>query len=245
MAVPRYDARWSGRWSSGRSGDATLTGPSPMLAGNDGGPQSRQRNVCHNRTDDQGGGGVVRFVATSDTCAMDRMGVDQDESPGPTSDPPAEDLRNDDVESVIAATRVLVAVTAESVARVEDEVSLSQLRVLVMVASRPSMNLGGIAMGLGVHPSGATRAVDRLVGAGLLDRRDDPTDRRNLQLQLTAAGQELVERVMGDRRAAITKILERMPPSRRRALVPVLRSFAQAAGEMAEDAVWSLGWPTR
>ena len=176
---------------------------------------------------------------------MDSMDVDADGSSGPASALSAGDSRNDDVESVIAATRVLVAVTAESVARVEDEVSLAQLRVLVMVASRPSMNLGGIAMGMGVHPSNATRAVDRLVGAGLLDRRDDPTDRRNLQLELTAAGRELVERVMQDRRAVIARILERMPASRRRALVPVLRSFAQAAGEMAEDAVWSMGWPTR
>ena len=113
-----------------------------------------------------------------------------------------------------------------------------------MVSSRPGMNLGGIATGLGVHPSNATRAVDRLVGAGYLDRRDDPTDRRNLQLELTAAGRELVGRVMDDRRSAIARILERMPASRRRALVPVLRSFAHAAGEMAEEAVWSLGWPT-
>jgi DNA-binding MarR family transcriptional regulator len=175
---------------------------------------------------------------------MDSVSVDRDESPVLASAEQASSLRNDDVESVIAATRVLVAVTAESVARVEDEVSLSQLRVLVMIASRPGMNLGGIATGLGVHPSNATRAVDRLVGAGLLDRRDDPTDRRNLQLELTAAGRELVGRVMDDRRAAIARILERMPASRRRALVPVLRSFAQAAGEMAEEAVWSLGWPT-
>jgi DNA-binding MarR family transcriptional regulator len=176
---------------------------------------------------------------------MDSAGVDRIQPLRAADAEPEGDLRNDDVESVIAATRVLVAVTAESVTRVEEEVSLPQLRVLVMIASRPGMNLGGIATGLGVHPSNATRAVDRLVGAGLLDRRDDPTDRRNLHLELTAAGRVLVGRVMDDRRSAIVRILERMPASRRRALVPVLRSFAQAAGEITEEAVWSLGWPTK
>lgn len=151
---------------------------------------------------------------------------------------------NDDVEAVLAATRVLVGVSAQSVARLEGEVSLPQLRVLVMVASRQGMNLGAVAAGLGVHPSNATRAVDRLVVAGLLSRHDDPTDRRNLQLDLTDAGREVVERVTEDRRVAIREILERMPASRRRALVPVLRSFAEAAGEIPEPAVWSLGWPT-
>ena len=150
----------------------------------------------------------------------------------------------EDVEAVLAATRVLVGVSAQSVTRHEDEVSLPQLRVLVMVASRGGVNLAAVATALGVHPSNATRAVERLVVAGLLHRRDDPTDRRNLQLELTERGRDLVGRVMDDRRAVILAILERMPADRRRALVPVLRSFAEAAGEVPESAVWSLGWPT-
>lgn len=75
-------------------------------------------------------------------------------------------------------------------------VTLPQLRLLVMVSSRGPLNLGAVAAGLGVHPSNATRAVDRMVGAGLLSRSDDPTDRRNLVLELTPAGQALVDQVM-------------------------------------------------
>src|SRR5690349_8976899 len=100
-----------------------------------------------------------------------------------------------DIEAVMAAARVLVAVSAQSVAAIEDVVTLPQLRVLVMVASRTAPNLNAVANGLGVHPSNATRAVDRLVAAGLLDRRDDPTDRRNLVLELTESGRELVDHV--------------------------------------------------
>lgn len=151
---------------------------------------------------------------------------------------------NDDVEAVMGAARVLVAVSAQSVAAVEDVVTLAQLRVLVMVASRTAPNLGAVANGLGVHPSNATRAVDRLVSAALLDRSDDPTDRRNLVLTLTAEGQDLVDRVMGLRREAIAVILDRMPPARRRSLVPVMRAFAEAGGESPDSAAWSLGWTT-
>jgi DNA-binding MarR family transcriptional regulator len=151
---------------------------------------------------------------------------------------------SDDVEAVMAAARVLVALSAQSVAAVEDRVTLPQLRVLVIVASRTAPNLGAIANGLGVHPSNATRAVDRLVSAGLLDRSDDPTDRRNLLLKLTGKGQALVDHVMDRRRTAIAAILERMPPSRRRSLVPAMRAFAEAGGENLDDAAWSLGWTT-
>lgn len=151
----------------------------------------------------------------------------------------------DDVEAVMAAARVLVAVSAESVAAVEDVVTLPQLRVLVLVASRTAPNLGAVATGLGMHPSGATRAVDRLVAAGLLDRSDDPTDRRNLVLELTEAGRALVDKVMDQRRGAIAAILDRMPAGRRRSLVPVMRAFAEAGGETDDKAAWSLGWTTR
>jgi hypothetical protein len=65
-----------------------------------------------------------------------------------------------------------------------------------------------------------------------------------LALELTAQGHAVVEKVMNDRRAAIAKILGRMPSSRRRSLVPALRAFAEAGGEVPADAVWSLGWTT-
>lgn len=154
------------------------------------------------------------------------------------------DVAAADIEAVMAAARVLVAVSAQSVAGVDDVVTLPQLRVLVMIASRSGVNLGAVAQSLGVHPSNATRLVDRLVVAGLLDRRDDPTDRRNLVLALSPDGRALVDRVMDHRRTAIAEILERMPASRRRALVPVLRSFADAGEETPKDAVWSSGWTT-
>lgn len=147
-----------------------------------------------------------------------------------------------EVEAVMAAARVLVAVSARSVAELEDVVTLPQFRVLVVVASRGPLNLGAVAAGLGVHPSNATRAVERLVGLGLLDRREDPTDRRHLVLELTEAGRHLLDRVMGHRRAAVADILARMPAARRRALVPALRAFAEAGGEAPDSAIWALGW---
>jgi hypothetical protein len=48
----------------------------------------------------------------------------------------AADLSAPDVEAVVLATRSLVAISAPSVAAVDDVVTLPQLRVLVMVSSR-------------------------------------------------------------------------------------------------------------
>lgn len=158
-----------------------------------------------------------------------------------STEAPAED---EIVESVLAAARVLVALSARSVAESPDTVTLPQLRVLVMLASQPSMNLNGVAARLGVHPSNATRAVDRLVTAGLVDRRDDPSDRRNLLLDLTSAGNALVDDVMQSRRDTISGILEQMSPETRREFGAGAAAFAAAGGEFPSTAAWSLGWTT-
>jgi DNA-binding MarR family transcriptional regulator len=150
----------------------------------------------------------------------------------------------EDVKATMLAARALVAISAQSLAAVDDIVTAPQLRVLVMVASRGPLNLAAVARGLGVHPSNATRACDRLVASGLLDRRDDPGDRRNLLLQLTEEGHRLVDGVMDRRRHAIAEVLERMPALQRAALIPVLTEFAQAAGEVQDENLWELGWTT-
>jgi DNA-binding MarR family transcriptional regulator len=148
------------------------------------------------------------------------------------------------VDAVMLAARVLVGVTARSFAAIEDRITPTQLRVMVMIASRGPLNLGAIAESFGVHPSNVSRACDRLVAAGLLDRSDDPADRRNLLLTLTGSGSRLVDEVNAQRRAAISEVLANMPARRRQSLVPALTAFAKAAGEFPEANTWSLGWTT-
>jgi DNA-binding MarR family transcriptional regulator len=163
-------------------------------------------------------------------------------------DPPS----TEQVDAVVLAARVLVAVTARSVAQVEDRVSLPQLRVLVMIASRGPANVGSVARGLGVHPSNATRTCDRIVIAGFLARHDDPVDRRNLILELTVAGQRLVEGVNTARREAIAAQLARLPARSRERLTRALLAFAgvdRTDGPDADrhdepDEAWILGWTT-
>jgi DNA-binding MarR family transcriptional regulator len=149
-----------------------------------------------------------------------------------------------EVDAVLAASRVLIGVAARSLAAVEDTVTLTQVRALVIIASRGPLHLAALAEDMGVHPSNATRACDRLVAAGLLDRRDNPADRRHLLLTLTDAGRQLVDGVMDRRRAAIGKILHQMPPDDRAQLATVLTRFAAAGGEPAHADLWSVGWIT-
>lgn len=149
-----------------------------------------------------------------------------------------------EVDAVLAAARALVAISAQSVAAVDHRVTLTQLRVLVMIASRGPQNLHSVAQALGVHSSNATRVCDKLVEGHLLQRSEDPADRRNVILRLTKPGQHLVDTVTQTRRAAIATILAKMRVQHRSSLIPPLRAFTDAAGATPEGQAWALGWTT-
>jgi DNA-binding MarR family transcriptional regulator len=150
-----------------------------------------------------------------------------------------------EIDAVLLATRVLVALSAQSVAKIEDRVTLPQLRVLVIIASRGPQNLSFVAQALGVHPSNSTRTCDKLVEAGLIHRSEDPTDRRNLVLQITESGRQLIHTMNEHRRAVIADILTKMRAEQRSSLVPELLAFAAAAGEIPDSQAWALGWTTQ
>ncbi|MCZ9336179.1 MarR family transcriptional regulator, partial [Streptomyces sp. TRM76130] len=73
-------------------------------------------------------------------------------------------------QAVLTASRLLVAVSARSLAEVEERVTLPQFRMLVVLATRGATKLVTLAEQLQVAPSTAMRMVDRLIAVGLADR---------------------------------------------------------------------------
>jgi DNA-binding MarR family transcriptional regulator len=134
-----------------------------------------------------------------------------------------------DMEAMLTAARVFAAITAEAIAQAGAGVTLPQLRVLVL-ASRPGpLNATGVAEALDVHLSTASRICDRLVQGGLLDRRDRPEDRRQVELTLTDDGQKLLSKVTDHRQAVFGRILRRMDSDGRKSLIEGLTEFVNAA----------------
>lgn len=150
---------------------------------------------------------------------------------------------DDVVTAILTASRVLVGVSARSLADVEDTVTLTQFRTLVVLDGHGVMNLNRLADLLGVNSSTAMRMIDRLLAADLVTRQDNPANRREVLLDLTDQGRDLVQRVSDTRRAEIARIVKAMPASERSELVNALRAFADAAGEPeAAETMARLGW---
>jgi DNA-binding MarR family transcriptional regulator len=123
-------------------------------------------------------------------------------------------------------------------------VDLLQLRILVVIASLGRASLGDVAAAAQIHLSRASRACDRLVAKSLIERVDDPENRRSLRLTLSPAGERIVRRVMRARRSSITSALEQMRPRQRTQLTNGLRAFSEAVGEPADLDLWAVGWLT-
>jgi DNA-binding MarR family transcriptional regulator len=73
------------------------------------------------------------------------------------------------------------------------DVTFSQLKLLKMVAATGGYSVSNLAQFMGVSTAAASRAVDRLVKRGLLNRTEAADDRRAVQLSLTQEGLDLLE----------------------------------------------------
>ena len=73
----------------------------------------------------------------------------------------------------------------------EIDLTLPQLRTLLILAEEGPLVIGQIAQRLGIGLSTGGHLVDRLVQAGLAERKEDSGDRRRTLARLTPNGEEL------------------------------------------------------
>lgn len=100
----------------------------------------------------------------------------------------------------------------------------------------------------GLTHSGAVRLVDRLVGAGLAERRSGH-DGRSLSIVLTPAGRALSRRLTDARAAAIAAVLAPLGREERRALLALTDSMINGITELRLESrhhgVEPTGWLCR
>ena len=78
----------------------------------------------------------------------------------------------------------------------EIDLTIAQLRTLLVLAEEGPLVIGQIAQRLGIGLSTGGHLVDRLVQAGLAERTEDSEERRRTQARLTPKGEELHARLL-------------------------------------------------
>jgi MarR family transcriptional regulator, negative regulator of the multidrug operon emrRAB len=89
---------------------------------------------------------------------------------------------------------------------------------IVTIGHAPGLRVEDLATMLRISHSGAVRTVDRLVDAGLVERRPSAADRRTVEVWLTAPGRRRRRAVIEARNRAIADVLAGLDPPQRDAL---------------------------
>jgi DNA-binding MarR family transcriptional regulator len=136
-------------------------------------------------------------------------------------------MARDDVdEALLEAARTIMRISLQAADRLGG-VSVVQLRALTVLHRTEDANLAQLAEGMGVTVSTTSRLVDRLVAAGLVDRRTAEHTRREIALRLTGLGRATLDRYDELRVDALRGRLDTLPEAIRTAAVDGLRAIGE------------------
>jgi DNA-binding MarR family transcriptional regulator len=103
--------------------------------------------------------------------------------------------------AAVTLLRGIEVLRAEIASR--ERIGTTELRALARISEGRALTPKQLAAALGLTTGAVTSLTDRLVDSGLLLREPHPTDRRSLTLQLTAAGDTVMQRINLNFREAI------------------------------------------
>ena len=112
----------------------------------------------------------------------------------------------------------------------EIDLTIAQLRTLLVLAEEGPLVIGQIARRLGIGLSTGGHLVDRLVQAGLAERAEDAGDRRRTMARLTPNGENLYARLL-NRTQRWQSLLQRMREDELTALLQGLQAMLRAVEE--------------
>ncbi len=121
------------------------------------------------------------------------------------------------------------------VAMKDSGLSTSQLNTMMRLHYRGSCPVSGISDELGLTAAAASQIVDRLAGMGLIERNEDPTDRRVRQVRLTAKGRGLVARGVEARLAWVRDLATRIPERELGGIIHALARLTEAANASDDE----------
>jgi DNA-binding MarR family transcriptional regulator len=117
-----------------------------------------------------------------------------------------------------------------------NEVSATQYRALASLAQRGPRNASVLSEELGVGRPATTKLTDRLVKRKLIRRRAHPDDRRQVILEVTDQGRDVVRAVQACRRRKLRRVLAELEPDAREALTSDLPALLEAFGRASSAA---------
>ena len=114
---------------------------------------------------------------------------------------------------------------AQTVSLLDYDLTLQQLRAFAFIFARGETSINKLADTLDIKPNVATGIVQRLVDREIIERREDPDDRRVRLLRVTEKGSALVDEMGRIVFAKGRELLEKLTDQQLRQLADVLAAM--------------------
>ena len=115
--------------------------------------------------------------------------------------------------------------------------SMPQFSVLMQLHYRGACGMSRISEGYDITPAAASQLVDKLVQSGLIQRVEDPNDRRAKLLNLTDKGKELIQRGMEERYRWVNELTEKLTAAEQVQISEALDLMTNAARDLEAEPI--------
>jgi DNA-binding MarR family transcriptional regulator len=113
--------------------------------------------------------------------------------------------------------------------------TMAQLVALHVLEHGGTRSVSAIAACLRLSPAATSHLVDRLVVQDLVGRVEDPDDRRQKRVTITAAGRHLIHRVQRERTREMSEVVARLSPDLRGQFGQVLVRVIEELSFLPQD----------
>ena len=113
--------------------------------------------------------------------------------------------------------------------------SMPQFGILMQLHHRGNCGVSDISDRFDITNAAASQLVDKLVQSKLIQREEDPHDRRAKLLNLTEKARELIQKNIEERYRWVDQLAERLTPEERTKVVEALDIMTKAAAELEAE----------
>ena len=113
--------------------------------------------------------------------------------------------------------------------------SMPQFGILMQLHYRHNCGISDLSVRFDITSAAASQLVDKLVQGRLIQREEDPNDRRAKLLNLTAKGRELIQQGMEGRYRWVEQLVAKLSPEERAKVSEALIILTEAASELETE----------
>jgi DNA-binding MarR family transcriptional regulator len=116
-------------------------------------------------------------------------------------------------------------------------ISMPQLGILMQISFHSSCGISDISNRFDITNAAASQLVDKLVQSGLVQREEDPQDRRAKLLNITEKGKKLIQQGMEMRYRWVEDVAQKLSVQEREQVNDALNIMSRAVQDLETETV--------